>query len=54
VTIAQDRESSIVHGMPGEAIALGGASHILPPDRIAPALIAELNRRASLTGDAES
>jgi two-component system chemotaxis response regulator CheB len=54
VTIAQDRESSIVHGMPGEAIALGGATHILAPDRIAPALIAELNRRASLAGEAES
>jgi two-component system chemotaxis response regulator CheB len=38
VTIVQDRESSIVHGMPGEAIALGAASHVLPPDRIAPAL----------------
>jgi two-component system chemotaxis response regulator CheB len=54
VTIAQDRESSIVHGMPGEAIALGGATHIFPPDRIAPALIAELNRRAALAGEADS
>jgi two-component system chemotaxis response regulator CheB len=34
-TIAQNSESSIVHGMPGEAIRLGGAAHILPPDRIA-------------------
>ncbi len=32
VTIAQDRESSVVHGMPGEAIALGAATHVLPPD----------------------
>lgn len=38
-TIAQDRESSIVHGMPGEAIALGGACQVLPADRIAQALI---------------
>ena len=30
VTIAQDRESSVVHGMPGEAIALGAATHVLP------------------------
>lgn len=34
-TIAQDRESSVVHGMPGEAIALGGATHILSADKIA-------------------
>ncbi len=35
VTFAQDKESSLVHGMPGEAIALGAASYVLPPDRIA-------------------
>lgn len=34
VTIAQDKETSIVHGMPGEAIALGAAKHVLPPERI--------------------
>lgn len=39
VTIAQDRESSIVHGMPGAAIALGGATHVLPADKIADALV---------------
>lgn len=38
-TIAQDRESSVVHGMPGEAIKLGAAGHILPPDRMAEALV---------------
>lgn len=37
-TIAQDRESSVVHGMPGEAILLGGAAQVLPADRIAQAL----------------
>ncbi len=37
-TMAQDRETSVVYGMPGEAIALGGASHVLPADRIAGAL----------------
>jgi two-component system chemotaxis response regulator CheB len=41
VTIAQDKESSLVHGMPGEAIALGAADYVLPPDRIA-ALLASL------------
>lgn len=35
VTIAQDRETSVVHGMPGAAIALEGATHVLPPARIA-------------------
>lgn len=34
VTIAQDRESSAVHGMPGEAIRLGAASFILTPEKI--------------------
>lgn len=38
VTIAQDKESSVVHGMPGEAIALGAATYILAPDKIAAAL----------------
>jgi two-component system chemotaxis response regulator CheB len=35
VTIAQDAESSIVHGMPGEAILLGGATYVLSPEKIA-------------------
>ncbi len=39
LTIAQDRESSVVHGMPGVAIALGAATHVLPADKIADALI---------------
>jgi two-component system chemotaxis response regulator CheB len=34
ITIAQDAESSLIHGMPGEAIKLGGASHILSPLQI--------------------
>ena len=38
VTIAQDKESSIVHGMPGEAIKLGAASYVLSPDQIVKAL----------------
>jgi two-component system chemotaxis response regulator CheB len=43
VTIVQDRESSIVHGMPGEAIALNAASYVLPADRIAGALTMIVN-----------
>jgi two-component system, chemotaxis family, protein-glutamate methylesterase/glutaminase len=44
LTIAQDRESSVVHGMPGEAISLGAATLILPADKIAAALTAQTNR----------
>lgn len=35
VTIAQDRESSVVYGMPGEAIHLEAATYVLNPERIA-------------------
>ncbi len=41
VTIAQDEESSVVHGMPGEAIKLGAAGYVLAPDKI-PAVLAGL------------
>ena len=34
VTIAQDKESSIVHGMPGEAIQIGAAVHVGDPESI--------------------
>ena len=50
-TIAQDRDSSIVHGMPGEAIALGAATHILAADKIAGALIAQIGRRLLSEGE---
>ena len=39
VTFAQDRESSVVHGMPGVAIAAGAAVHVGPPHKIAEGLI---------------
>lgn len=38
VTIIQDRESSIVYGMPGEALKLGGAELILTPEKISAVL----------------
>jgi two-component system chemotaxis response regulator CheB len=41
VTIAQDEESSIVFGMPGEAIRQGAAEYVLSPEQIA-ALIRSL------------
>ena len=35
LTIAQDKESSVIYGMPGEAVRLDGATLVLPPERIA-------------------
>lgn len=50
-TIAQDESTSVVFGMPREAILLGAAEQILPLEKIAPALgalarAAETGRRA--------
>jgi two-component system chemotaxis response regulator CheB len=36
VTIAQNEESCVVFGMPGAAVKLQGATHILPPEKIGP------------------
>jgi len=47
-TIAQDRESSVVHGMPGEAIAVGAATLVLPADKIADTLITLVRRQAAV------
>lgn len=38
ITIVQDKESSIVYGMPGEALRLGAASRVLSPEEIGTAL----------------
>lgn len=38
VTIAQDEESSVVYGMPGEAIKLDAATYVLSPNKIAVAV----------------
>ena len=38
LTIAQDEASSVVFGMPGEAVRLGAAQHVMPVDRIGPML----------------
>jgi len=38
LTIAQDEATSVVFGMPGEAVRLGAARHVLPLGAIAPAL----------------
>jgi len=43
VTFAQDKDSSVVHGMPGEAIRLDAATFILTPGKIA-AVLTDLAR----------
>lgn len=45
VTFAQDKDSSVVHGMPGEAIRLGAAEYVLPPEAIAKTLVEMIRRR---------
>jgi two-component system chemotaxis response regulator CheB len=43
-TIAQDEQTSVVFGMPAEAIRLGAVEHVLPPTRI-PGLLMSLTTR---------
>ena len=45
ITFAQDKDSSVVHGMPGEAIKLDAAMLVLPPEKIAAALTTLANDR---------
>ena len=53
VTIAQDKETSVVHGMPGEAIRLGGATYVLPPEKIS-IMLTNLVARVCSQPDTES
>ncbi|UFS69604.1 chemotaxis-specific protein-glutamate methyltransferase CheB [Geomonas sp. RF6] len=46
VTVAQDQQTSVVFGMPGEAIRLKAASYVLPP----PAIVALLTKLAAPQG----
>jgi two-component system chemotaxis response regulator CheB len=43
ITFAQDKDSSVVHGMPGEAIRLDAAMLVLPPEKIAAILTSMAN-----------
>ncbi|MGB9092562.1 MAG: CheB methylesterase domain-containing protein, partial [Gallionella sp.] len=43
ITFAQDKDSSVVHGMPGEAIKLDAATYILAPEKIAAVLVSLIN-----------
>jgi two-component system, chemotaxis family, protein-glutamate methylesterase/glutaminase len=47
VTIAQDEASSVVFGMPAEAIRLGAANSVLPLQRIPAALLDQVAGRSS-------
>jgi len=44
ITIVQDKESSVVHGMPGEAIKLNAATYILSPEDIIVTLTALIKK----------
>lgn len=44
LTLAQDKESAVVHGMPGEAIKIGAATYVLSPERIAALLTGLLKK----------
>ena len=43
-TFAQDKESSVVYGMPGEAARIDAATLILSPEKIASTLTNLVNR----------
>ncbi|MBA3498164.1 MAG: chemotaxis-specific protein-glutamate methyltransferase CheB [Gemmatimonadales bacterium] len=47
VGIAQDRETATIFGMPNAAVQAGGASHVLPVQRIAARVGEELERMAA-------
>jgi len=45
ITIAQDQESCVVYGMPGEAVKLDAAAHVLSSDKVATALISLVDKK---------
>jgi two-component system chemotaxis response regulator CheB len=47
--MAQDRETSVVYGMPGEAARLGAARLVLPLDQMGPVLGSLASRRSRAT-----
>jgi two-component system chemotaxis response regulator CheB len=49
MTIVQDEASSVVHGMPGEAIKLGAATYVLPPEGIV-AMLADVVKQVKMRG----
>jgi len=49
-TIAQDEATSVIFGMPGEAIRLGAACRVLPLGQIGRVVLAAVNGRPQPTG----
>lgn len=49
ITIAQDKDSSVVFGMPKEAIDLGAATFVLPPEQIVPLLLELVSKKNGQT-----
>ena len=45
VTIAQNKETSVVFGMPKEAIELDAATHVLSPEQIVKFLLQTVSRK---------
>jgi two-component system chemotaxis response regulator CheB len=45
ITMAQDKDSAVVHGMPGEAIKLDAATYVLPPDKMAAMLTSVVQKK---------
>ncbi len=45
LTIAQDEASSVIWGMPGSAVQLGAADHVLPLSKIARAILEQIRNR---------
>jgi two-component system chemotaxis response regulator CheB len=50
-TFAQDKDSSVVHGMPGEAIRLDAVMFVLPPEKIAAVLTNLANNKSKKERD---
>ncbi len=45
ITFAQDKESAVIYGMPGEAVRLDAATYVLAPEKIASVLVALWNQQ---------
>jgi two-component system chemotaxis response regulator CheB len=45
VTIAQDKESSVIYGMPKVAVELDAATYVISPERIAAVLVSLTNKK---------
>ncbi len=47
VTVAQDKDTSLIFGMPGEAVKIGAARYVLPPSKISQILTEMVDRKTS-------